>query len=124
MDDNGSESIARKIVRRPRVFNLVQNKSWNALLVESGYIEDPNSVNTHTIIKALKEDPSVIHDWQLLSADDRSSPKWTFGQGESGKFYVGHWPPIGEDLVWDDAYESCAYFILRNIEQTRTHIKR
>ncbi len=109
--------IINKLINIPVDFHELGNKSWNTLLKESGYLENREKVTVDKIEEALRLRSNLINDWIQFSDDNRSTPAWVLGKGDSGKYSVTHYPEGKEfqDLVTLDGFKACAYFIICKI---------
>lgn len=109
--------IINKLINIPVDFHRTGNKTWNTLLKESGYLENQDKVTVGKIEEALRLHSNLINDWIQFSDDNRSTPAWVFGKGDSGKYRVAHYPE-GKDfqeMVTFDRFKACAYFIMCKI---------
>lgn len=123
MDIPLSQTI-EKIINIPIDFRVLQTKSWNTLLEDSGYFENYFKIKIDDLANALKQSPALIPSWLQWSEDQRSTPSWSFSKGESGKYYVGHMPEDKkiEQLSTNDEYYACAVFINNLIQSTREYL--
>ena len=118
------EKVIRKtiemLVHLPHDYHKV-DKSEFSLLEESGYFKLHDRISEKEISEVLKMHPHLIAEWAQFSADSRSETNWVFSQGESGKYYVSHWPPNPEfdEVSSFDRYDACAAFVKRKAESTR-----
>ena len=62
------------IVNIPLDFYSVKTKSWNTLLLESGYFEVHELIAEHEIIEILKKHPHLIAEWLKWSDNQRCTP--------------------------------------------------
>ncbi len=108
-----------KIIYIPSDFHK-QDKSWNTLLTESGYLYNYPNIKEQDIEDVLKINPHLVKEWLRFSADSRSSSTWYFTKGSEGFCFVGHWPEGKEyiELNTKDEFKACAYFILKQIESS------
>jgi hypothetical protein len=114
------QDAIQKIIFIPRTFYLVGNKSWNVLVQESGYFQLKNSISESEISQCLIEYPELISDWLQWSDDQRCTPKIIFEQGESGRYHISRYPE-GEQFEGFnslDSFKACAYYIIRELENT------
>ncbi len=109
--------IINKLINIPVDFHRTGNKSWNTLLKDSGYLENQEKVTADKIEEALRLHSNLISDWIQFSDDNRSTPAWGFGKGDSGKYGVAHYHEGKEfqEMVTLDGFKACAYFIMCKI---------
>ena len=112
-------TVIEKIVNIPLDFYSVKTKSWNTLLLESGYFEVHELIAEHEIIEILKKHPHLIAEWLQWSDNQRCTPTWYFTKDTDGKCFVGHSPEINEfkEINTANEFEACAFFIKKLIKK-------
>jgi hypothetical protein len=92
------------------------NLSFRELLEDSNY-DALNPIDRITLMEALRADEDKVADWIGWSADKRVSSGWFFIEN-SGRYAVGYLSRENEQRlqdIFDDKYEACADFILKEI---------
>lgn len=108
-----SDSAVEPLCRLPADF-YSDSKSVLQLITESGVDACPAELTVGTILAYITDDPELIDQWLLWSANKRVSSGWYFLR-ESGGFVVG-FRPNGEVLSFAQAAPACAEFVVHEIK--------
>lgn len=111
------ERVALGVVNLPR---RSRDMSWNEALVETGYRNCPDAVGEVLLERMLRLHPDLVDDWLGLSADQRCTPSWAFGNAAGSQSgWSVRFIPGGKQRVFTDRFEACAFFVKRMIDGDR-----
>jgi hypothetical protein len=109
-----NKNLVGTVTRIPREFYRRGDVSVRSLVLESGYLDDPEALTLDGLRDFLRIDPQLIEDWLRYSESKRTPEGWYFRQQKSGAWEVGLVPET-EPLFIGSNVDACAMFILREI---------
>ena len=116
------DPLAIRVCNLPRDFYRMRTKSIIELLVDSGYVDNPDKLLRSDVVEVLRSDPSLVQEWINYSGDKRVSSGWFLLPNGN----VGHLGPIEDDTFHvemeprsKDLNDACMEFIFREIGDIR-----
>ncbi|MGH7388954.1 MAG: hypothetical protein ACREM3_05785 [Candidatus Rokuibacteriota bacterium] len=118
------DDIARAVCEMAIIFKSRDDVSMLDLLLESGYLREPDGIDESAIERQLRRNPELVDSWVDHSEDRRSSPAWYVARPEAagGAWPVGYVSTSGsrsEKRSFTDGFAACAFYIKREVEGLR-----
>jgi hypothetical protein len=109
--------IVRKIIAIPRLFEETQKKVSD-LLLESGYLDNPEAVTIDSLVHGFRESPESVNSWLAWSDNKRSDAGWYFQNRKETKYAVGYFPRTNNvpEQEYTDAFIAAAHFVKHELE--------
>ncbi len=124
-------NVVDRICNLPRDFRGGACSSLD-LIEASGYFGDPGSITIEAVMDVLRQDSTLVEDWELWSMDKRCDG-WSL-QPENGEYivantiseggrylddaftHVGGKSIVQERLIFTDRVRACGEFVLREVQ--------
>jgi hypothetical protein len=108
--------VAEKICHLPQVYEA-GDCSTATLLEESGFVEQPDSLDEGQVETILREEPALAELWLQRSGDQRLVSGWVL-DCLGGAYYLKNFSS-GSDSHFADRNKACAAFIVRYVGRIR-----
>ena len=105
--------ILEKLCNLPVDYHRIGTASAVSLIQQSGFLQNPAVLSRNAIAAYLRDNPTLVEQWEVWSDDQRYSPAWVFVKGDGAYTVYRH--PVGEQMIFADKFEACAEFIVRQI---------
>lgn len=115
-----TDKITEKICNLPEHFKQ-RSMSSTALIQQSGYLDNPETLSHETVLSYLQRHPFLIDLWLMWSGDKRSAGGWYFKK-DGTRFVLDllegqhEKPRDGQKMIFKDAAEACTEFIIKEIK--------
>jgi hypothetical protein len=112
-----TEEIVKKIIAIPCLFEETQKKVPD-LLLESGYLDNPEAVTIDSLVQGFRESPESVDSWLEWSDNKRSDAGWYFQNRKESRYVVGYFPRTNNvpEQEYTDAVIAAAHFVKYELE--------
>jgi hypothetical protein len=114
-------TLAQRVSEVPDAYEH-SNLSTLRLLLDAGYLEEPQSLTVKDVQKALTEDPGLAELWLERGRDQRLAGGWGIEE-DRGCYRVQNFS-TGQSLLDRDRLRACAEFIVRYVGFIHEVVKR
>jgi len=114
-------AIVEAVARLPVDFKAQETVSAVELIRRSGLVENPRALSAAAVRAYLVKNPALVAAWKGWSQDKRTSAGWYFSP-DGGRYIVGFFRG-GERAEFDDPFDACSAFILREAWELIGHVR-